>query len=38
MADYELPYFDLGGIDNSAVMIESQRFSNERWLSSRKDP
>jgi hypothetical protein len=37
MADYELPPFDFGGINNSAVMNESQRFRNERWLSLHKD-
>ena len=32
MADYELSPLDFGGINNSAVINESQRFSNERWL------
>jgi hypothetical protein len=38
MADYELPSFDFGGINNSAVINESQRFRNERWLLLRKEP
>jgi hypothetical protein len=38
MADYELPPFDFGGIKNSAVINESQRFRNERWLLLRKEP
>ena len=38
MADYELPSYDFGGINNSAVMNESQRFSDERWLLSHKEP
>jgi len=38
MADYELPSLDFGGINNSGVINESQRFINERWLLLHKKP
>jgi len=38
MVDHESTPFGFGGINNSAVINESQRFSDERWLSLRKEP